>query len=153
MEHLTDNPFQKLDSDSDCFRIQERLVVVMYDRTSRTSCINEERRLLFRQMNRSMEKLPPTKNCFLQHLRHAVYQASIWTQSMRAQLDLPSPQGFAWRKTQDSWEPVWMTVPEVSIACRELVKCSCKEACSVGKCAKADLECSPLCKYGCNCSN
>ena len=104
MEHLTDNPFQKLDSDSDCFRIQERLVVVMYDRTSRTSCINEERRLLFRQMNRSMEKLPPTNNCFLQHLRHAVYQASIWTQSMRAQLDLPSPQDFAWRKTQDSWE-------------------------------------------------
>ena len=153
MEHLADHPFQKLDMDSDCFRILERLVVVMYDRTSHTGCINEARRLLFCQMNRSMEKLPPTKNCFLQHLRRVIYQASIWTQSMRAQLDLPSPQDFAWRKTHDSWEPVWMTVPEVSIACRELVKCSCKDACSVCKCAKANLECSPLCKCGCNRSN
>ena len=147
MEHLTDNPFQKLDSDSDCFRIQERHVAVMYDRTSRTSCINEERRLLFRQMKRSMEKLPPTKNCFLQHLRHAVYQASIWTQSRRAQLDLPSPQDFAWRKTQDSWEHMWMTIQEVSIACRKLVKCSCKEACSVGNLRRPIWSVHPFAKW------
>ena len=47
MEHLADHRFQKLDSDRDCFRILERLVVVMYDRTSHTSCINEARILLF----------------------------------------------------------------------------------------------------------
>ena len=49
------------------------------------------------------------------------------------------------------WVPVWSTIPEVSRACRELVKCCCKGDCSTCKCGQANLDCSPLCK--CNCLN
>ena len=58
-----------------------------------------------------MDRIPPTQNALLQHTRRAVYQVEIWTSSTQVQ----------------SWQPVWMTIPEVSKACSELIKCSCKE--------------------------
>ena len=42
--------------------------------------------------------------------------------------DVPSPDGFGWRKNGDIWQPVWITVPEVSKGCQELLKCSCKKS-------------------------
>ena len=44
---------------------------------------------------------------------------------------------------------IWITKPEVSKACRELINCSCKGDCSNCTCAKANIVCSPLfnCKY------
>lgn len=70
-----------------------------------------------------------------------IYQATTSTQSQ------PSPQDFAWSKVPStkSWVPVWMTIPEVFRACRELIKCSCKGDCTRCKCTKANLACSPLC--------
>ena len=61
-----------------------------------------------------------------------------------------SPAEFAWTKVGSAWVPVWLTVPELSKACRELIKCSCKGDCSSCKCGKAQLKCSPLCKCKCN---
>ena len=76
-----------------------------------------------------MERIPPTQNALLQHTKQAVYQAGIWTSSTQMQQIIPSPQDFAWTKVSStqSWQPVWMTIPEVSKACSELIKCSCKE--------------------------
>ncbi|GFS26659.1 hypothetical protein ElyMa_007060900 [Elysia marginata] len=149
MAHLADHPFTHLDEDSDCFSVLERLVVILYDKTSHLSCVDEARKVLFCHMNRAMDKLPPTKNCLLHHVRRAIYQAGIWTKSTQAQFDLPSAQDFAWRQSEDSWKPLWMTVPEVSKACSQLVKCACKDACSVCKCAKASPKCSLLGKCAC----
>ena len=73
----------------------------------------------------------------------------IWTTSTKAEQTIPTPQGYGWNKELGSWVPVWSTIPEVSRACRELIKCSCKGDCSTCKCGKANLDCSPLCK--CNC--
>ena len=43
-----------------------------------------------------------------------------------------------------------MTIPEVSKACSEQIKCSCKGDCTHCKCGRANLACSPLCNCKCN---
>ena len=71
-----------------------------------------------------MDKIPPAyAECILQHTRWAVYQAGIWTSSTQVQQVIPSPQDFAWTKTSftQTWQPVWITIPEVSKACSELI--------------------------------
>jgi hypothetical protein len=79
--YLADHAFHRLDIDGDPFTKLERLTVILYDKTSPLSTVNETRRELFCQNNRAMEKLPPTKDALLQHIRRAVYQAGIWTTS------------------------------------------------------------------------
>ena len=148
--HLANHPFQRLDVDADPFKKIERLTVILYDKTSHLSTVNDTRRELFCQKNRAMDKLPPTKDALLQHIRRSVYQAGIWTTSTQTQQVVPSAQDFAWNKVSESWVPIWMTIPEVSASCRELFRCSCKGDCSKCKCGKANLDCSPLCK--CNCT-
>ena len=144
--YLAGHPFQLLDADDHHFL---KLTVILYDKTSPLSSVNEARMELFCHKNRAMDKLPPTKDALLQHTRRAVYQAGVWTMSTQTHLVVPSPLDFAWTKVSESWVPVWMTIPEVSRSCSELVKCSCKGDCSNGKCGKANLNCSPLCKCKC----
>lgn len=148
--YLATHPFQLLNADSEHFKKLERLTVVLYDKTTPSSSINQIRKELFCQKNRAMDKLPPTEDALLQHIRRAVYQAGIWTTSTQTQQVIPSPQDFAWNKVSEPWVPVWMTIPEVSRSCRELIKCFCKGDCKNCKCGKANLDCSPLCKCKCN---
>ncbi|KAG5899603.1 hypothetical protein JTB14_037265 [Gonioctena quinquepunctata] len=124
--YLATNPFQLLKADSEHFKKLERLTSVLYDKTTPLSSINQMRKELFCQKNRAMDKLPPTEDALLQHIRRAVYQAGIWTTSTQTQQVIPSPNDFACNKVLESWVPVWMTIPEVSWSCRELIKCSCK---------------------------
>ena len=83
--------------------------------------VDEARRELFCQKNRSMETIPPTQNALLQHTQRAAYQAGIWTTSNYTNLDTPSPEGHGWLfdKTSNSWIPVWTTIPVASKACSE----------------------------------
>ena len=148
--HLASHPFQILNDDSEQFHEIERLTVVLYDKTSASSSVNETRRNLFCHKNRAMDKLPPTSNALLQHTRRAVFQAGIWTTRTQTQQVIPSAQDFGWSKVADSWVPVWITIPEVSRSCSELLKCTCKGDCSNCTCGKADLDCSPLCKCSCS---
>ena len=90
------------------------------------------------------------KDALLQHVKRSIYEAGIWATSDDQQLNIPSPDRFGWKKEDGCWVPVWLTLPEVSRSCRELVKCSCKTQCSRCKCAKASLPCTDLCK--CKCS-
>ena len=148
---LAKHPFMLLDADTDNFQKLERLTVILYDKWSASFSVNETRKLLFCYESLSMEKLPPTQDALLQHVRRAVYQAGIWTSSTNTQQALPSPRDYGWMKEPgtSTWVPVWMTIPEVSRACRELIKCCCKGACTTCKCTKANLPCSLLCKCKC----
>ena len=140
-----------MNAESGHFGNIERLIVILYDKTSPLSSVNETRKELFCHKNRSMDRIPPTQNALLQHTQWAVYQAEIWTTSTQVQQVVPSPEEFAWTKTSStSWHPVWMTIPEVSKACSELIKCSCKGDCTNCKCGRANLACSPLCNCKCN---
>ena len=146
--YLALNPFQILSLDDDHFSQLERLTVVLYDKTSPWTSVNEARRELFCHKNCTREKLLPTKDALLQYVQRAVYQAGIWTSSTQNQLLIPLPHNLAWTKVSGSWVPVWTTIPEISKACVKPIKCSCKGDCSnkCSKCSKANLVCSPLCK-------
>ena len=112
--YLASHPFQLLDVDDDHFKKIERLTVILYDKTSPLRYINDTRSELFGHKNRAMDKLPPTNDALLQHVRRAVYQAGIWKTSTQIQLLIPSPHDFAWTKISDSWVRVWVTIPEAS---------------------------------------
>ena len=113
--YLASHPFQLLDVDDDHFKKIERLTVIVYDKTSPLRSINDTRRELFCHKNRTMDKLPPTNDVLLHHVRRAVYQAGIWATSTQTELVIPSPQDFTWTKISDSWVP-WVTIPEASRA-------------------------------------
>ena len=149
---LAGHPFEHLDYDSMHFHRIERFTVILYDKTSPLSLVNEAREDLFCQKNRAMDRIPPTRNALLQHIQRAIFQAGIWTTCTEAVPVIPTPDDFAWTKDESTnlWLPVWMTIPEVSKACSELIRCSCKGDCTNCKCGRANLVCSPLCKCNCN---
>ena len=128
--HLARHPFEVLNVESHHFNKLERLIVVLYDKASASHSVNETRKELFCQRNTSMDRLPPTQNALLQHIRRAVYQAGVWTTSIHTLQVVPSPQDYGWTKAADSWAPIWMTIPEASRSCRELIRCSCKGNCT-----------------------
>ena len=67
-----------------------------------------------------MENIPPTRAALLQHTKRALFQAGhIWGQTLLANYEVPSPADWGWLNK-------WSTLPEASEACRELVKCACK---------------------------
>lgn len=125
-------------ADSRHFKTIERLVVLYDHWVVHWVPLMVPEEELFCRKNRSVERIPPTKDALLQHTRRAVCQAGIWTSSMQTHQAIPSPQEFSWNKLSNSWEPVWITIPEVSKACCEQIKCSCKGDCSKCTCAKAN---------------
>ncbi|XP_061580540.1 uncharacterized protein LOC133446517 [Cololabis saira] len=60
----------------------ERFVVLMYDRTSETTEVNEARQQLFTHKSRTLENMPPTKAALVQHIKRAAYQANIWCKAL-----------------------------------------------------------------------
>ncbi|CAB4034500.1 Hypothetical predicted protein [Paramuricea clavata] len=138
-EMLAKTPFMQLTTDSPLFKQIERYTVIMYDKLSPLSDINLTRMELFCKNGRTMDKLPPTQDALLQHVRRAVFQAGIWTVGDQPQPHVPSPGQFSWSEDDGKWVPKWITILEVSKACSELIKCSCKGACTRCKCAKASL--------------
>jgi len=149
--YLAANPFKHLSVDSNHFQRIERLTVVLYDKTSSLNSVNEARQELFCRRSRSIDNIPPTQNALVQHTKRVIYQAGIWTSCTRAHPVIPNPSELGWSKTATAklWEPVWLTIPEISKACSQLIKCTCKGDCSRCKCAKANLCCSPLCSCKC----
>ena len=135
--YLAGHPFQLLDAEDGNFLKIERMTVILYDKTSPLSSVNETRRELFCHKNRAMDKLPPTKDALLQHTRRAVYQAGVWTMSSQTHLVVPSPQDFAWTKVSESWVPVSLSL------CSDGSMLSC---CDVDDSAP---QIPPLCHSGC----
>ena len=142
--YLASHPFKPIDSNCENFCKIERLIVLVYDKTSTSLSMNQTRRELFCLKNATMERMPPTQNALLQNTKRAVYQASIWVTSTKAPQMIPSPVDYGRGQVDNVWNPLWPTVPELSKAC------TCKGDCSNCKCGKANLKCSPLCNCNCN---
>lgn len=134
---------------SDQFDQIERFTILLYQRTSELTSVNDLRKQLFSQL-RNIENVPPSKNALEQHVKRAVYQAGfIWGQTLTANPTVPSPEDWGWmrRERDSSLTPYWTDLPEASKACRELIKCGCKTSCIKRwcSCVKANLPCSQLC--------
>ena len=63
--HLSLHPFETLSVDSDHFKAIERLIVVLYDRTSPLNLVNDTRDELFCKKKRTTERVPPTQDALL----------------------------------------------------------------------------------------
>jgi hypothetical protein len=133
----------------------ERYTVLLYDRTSTASTVNEARKQLFTHKGRQFDALPPTRAALAEHVKRTVYQADhVWGQSLAPNPSLPSPQDWGWDADGGEWRPFWTTLPEITKSCQQLVKCACKGACRGRcRCRKVSLSCTALCKCPDDCDN
>ena len=141
------------ESISDNMKSIKRFVTLMYDRTSSLDCVDQARKQLFTQKGTSIEGLLPTKDALiLRTIRRATYQAAFcWASAMSAVPELPSPAHWGWKREPSGWEICWITLPEATKACRELLRCGCKKGCTAHcKCVEAELKCTALC-FCCEC--
>ena len=135
----------------------ERYVALLYDPTSMLISVNECRKALFATKGRSLEAIPPTRDALFQHTKRAIYQASCWGKSLIPRQDLPSPIDYSWQQGENGQFSIkWITQPEASAICRELISCGCNPAKGCKgrcKCKKTSLKCTALCKCSGDCSN
>lgn len=136
-----------------CKETIERFTVLLYDRTSRLTTVNEARQELFSKKARTLENIPPTQASLLQHIKRAVFQGCyIWGQALLKQPTIPSPSRWGWQLENDRWVPFWTTQRQAQETCYELIHCGCKVGCRGRcKCRKANLVCTKLCYCDGNC--
>ena len=134
--YLASHPFEPLDSNGENFCKIERLIVLVYDKTSTSLSINQTRRELFCLKNVTMERMPLTQNALLQHMKRAVYQASIWVTSTEVQEMIPSPSEYGWEQVDNVWSPLWLTVSELSKGCQDLISVHARETVPTANVAK-----------------
>lgn len=73
---------------------------------------------------------------------------SIWLKSWKLFQDAPTPAKFGGKLNRETWQSIWMSIPEPSKNCRELIKCNWKAEllCFKDCCSKKiALACTSLC--------
>ena len=130
--------------------ILERYVTIMYDRTSTCMKVNDARKDPFTRKGRDVEAIHPTSDALRQHAKRSSYLAGhCWGNSLVQSAPFLCPSEWGWVKVaNDMWAPLWMTIPQASHSCVELLKCGCKSdrGCAGRcKCVKAELPCTALC--------
>ena len=138
--------------DDDNLKLLEKFVIMMYDRSSTTECVDDARLDMFARKQRPYEAIPPTQGALLQHVRRAAYQAGcIWSQSTVCQPEVPSPAEWGWRRNGEQWDIIWTELSPIVESCQQLTKCACKCECSGRcKCYRLGLTCSGLCSCKCD---
>ena len=138
---------------SDVLPVLERYTVLMYDRTSSCATVDAARKDLFTRKGRELECIPPTSDALRQHAKRVVLQAGYyWGTCLEVAPQLPPPSQWGWQRgPSNAWQPLWMTIPQASQSCQELLKCGCKseKGCTGRcKCVRAELPCTSLCQCG-----
>ena len=84
----------------------QRCVILLYDRTSENTQVDQARKYLFAK-GRQLDRIAPTWVALLEHVRRAAFQAGhTWGQSLVAQQQLPSQSHWGWTKdSSDQWIP------------------------------------------------
>ena len=125
-----------------------RFICALYDKQFKTANINELRHKLFTKKSLSGEKLPPTLDALLMHLRRAAYQCFIWKSACNPVLSLPEPVGNGWIENDAGFlSPEYMALSPVPESVLELVQCKCKKGCKTNSCScrKSKLVCCDAC--------
>ena len=152
-EKVTSAP--NLDTLQQVMPVLQRFVIIMYDRSSSCNDVNECRKELFAKKGRSIDAIPPTLDALFQHTKRATLQSIIWNHCLSPVPNLPSPHEWGWSKgPDDKWMPKWITIPQASDACKELLRCGCSPELGCRKrckCVKTGLVCTALCKCGGGC--
>ena len=98
----------------------QQFVVLLYERTSGITDVNESRKHLFTQKGRSLNDLSPTLDALKQHTKQAIYQSNCENRALISQQELPNPADWGKKKGSTGWELLWTTLSEASQACYEL---------------------------------
>jgi len=123
------------------------VVVLMYDRTSTCTLVNQCRRVLYAVKNRAIENIPPTADALRQHCKRASHQTHSWKSCLHATTEPRNPCEWGWKfdEVNGVYTSVWSTIPDMSSHCSELIRCTCKTVCRNCKCRKNNLPCTKLC--------
>lgn len=90
----------------------ERFVVLMYDRSSAATGVDEARLDLFARKQRPYNSIPPTQAALREHAKRAAYQAGIiWGQATISNPDTSSPAEWGWTQKGETWQICWTTLP------------------------------------------
>jgi hypothetical protein len=152
---LTEDP-TLFSTDSVHMQRIERFVVLMYSKGCGVARVNEARHRLFTNGSRSLENLPPTQAALFQHVKRALLQASFyWDKATSVQQEIPDLSEWGWHEDGTStWQPLWTTLTDASVACAILLHCACLKACQGRcKCKRAGVKCTALCKCEGGCLN
>ena len=124
----------------------EEFVVRVYSPTLEgITTVNGARYELFTYGGKDFDHIPPTKNALELHTRRAAYTAGhIWGQALVKAPTLPSPSLWGYVMKDDSWQPVWTTIPTISK--EHLRICHCKKECKPPcVCVSKKVCCTSLC--------
>lgn len=151
---LTRNP-DMFSIESVHMKVIERFVVLMYSKGCGAVGVNEARHHLFTTGSKLLDNIPPTQAALYQHVKRALLQACFyWNQATTAQQEIPNFSEWGWQKDGSTWQPLWTTLSDASVACSILLHCSCIKACKGRcKCKRASVQCTSLCKCEGGCIN
>ena len=140
---LVSNPFQLLNLYDEHFQKLERLTVILYDKKVLWAVSMRQEGNCFVRRIEQWTNCHPPRMCYSN-----LSEAGIRTTSAQTHIGLvfPSPRDLHRPRYQSHGYQFWMTIPQDSRSCTELIKCSCKGDCSNYTCGKANPDCSPLCK-------
>ena len=126
----------------------------------KTQCTNLDklRYTLASTTDRSVAKLPPTEDTFIQHVKRARYQVSIWCQSHVQKPILWNPVGNGWKASDNGLVPVMHTKPIAPVQVRDLTHMYCTDSgCRENRncqCRQSGLQCTEMCLCHCDdCQN
>ena len=93
-------------SDADLQKL-ETFVVLMYDRSSASTGVDEARVDLIGRKQRAYDAVPPSRAALTEH----AYQAGIiWGQAIVTNLEIGSPANWGWTHTGETWQICWTII-------------------------------------------
>lgn len=126
----------------------EEFVCQLYQPETTCTDVAQLRWKIFKKSMAESEKLPPTKASLKYHIYRAHYQAMIWGNAHVANPQLPSPEAYGWKLTDNQFHAVTTDLPPAPIALIQLVRCGCGAGmCKARNCScrKADMVCTEMC--------
>ena len=102
----------------------------------RTKSTTKMRRDLFSNKQLVSDRLPPTEPELTEHSKRANYQSYIWQNATKPFLELPSPEGNGWFRSEDGDLIHTKNVyPPALKGIIELTTCKCQTGCKNKRCA------------------
>ena len=134
----------------------EQFTIGMYSQIVQTDSINEARLLLFRDLLKPIDQIPPSQEALFQHARRSIFAANIWWKSGEKNPEYLDPSKWGWTLDDEKkmWKPFLTALPAVSKGCLNMASCGCRKGC-VGncKCRKNSLRCTSVCHCRGLCKN
>ena len=129
-----------------------QFVCYLYQENKANSNINELRYEIFTKKNMSGDRLPPTLDALVFHLRRANYQTFIWKSACVPVLNLPTPIENGWQIVDGKFCEEHMLQSSVPEAIVELTRCKCTKGCKTKSCSckRANLVCTDSCSCNIN---